>query len=42
MDKFESIRAFTQVVNAGGFAAAAREMVTVMMRSSSLFEVIAS
>ncbi len=26
MDKFESIRAFTQVVNAGGFAAAAREM----------------
>lgn len=26
MDKFESIRAFTQVVNAGGFAAAARGM----------------
>ncbi|MCL6435979.1 MAG: LysR family transcriptional regulator [Leptolyngbyaceae cyanobacterium HOT.MB2.61] len=26
MDKFESIRAFTQVVSAGGFAAAAREM----------------
>ena len=26
MDKFESIRAFTQVVNSGGFAAAAREM----------------
>ncbi len=26
MDKFESIRAFTQVVNAGGFAAAAREI----------------
>ncbi|MDX2240803.1 MAG: LysR family transcriptional regulator [Leptolyngbyaceae cyanobacterium bins.302] len=26
MDKFDSIRAFTQVVNAGGFAAAAREM----------------
>lgn len=26
MDKFESIRAFTQVVHAGGFAAAAREM----------------
>jgi DNA-binding transcriptional LysR family regulator len=26
MDKFESIRAFTQVVAAGGFAAAAREM----------------
>lgn len=26
MDKFESLRAFTQVVNAGGFAAAAREM----------------
>jgi DNA-binding transcriptional LysR family regulator len=26
MDKFESFRAFTQVVNAGGFAAAAREM----------------
>jgi DNA-binding transcriptional LysR family regulator len=26
MDKLESIRAFTQVVNAGGFAAAAREM----------------
>ncbi|ASC74145.1 LysR family transcriptional regulator [Halomicronema hongdechloris C2206] len=26
MDKFESIRAFTQVVIAGGFAAAAREM----------------
>jgi DNA-binding transcriptional LysR family regulator len=26
MDKFDSIRAFTQVVNSGGFAAAAREM----------------
>jgi DNA-binding transcriptional LysR family regulator len=26
MDKFESIRAFTQVVEAGGFAAAARQM----------------
>jgi DNA-binding transcriptional LysR family regulator len=26
MDKFESLRAFTQVVNSGGFAAAAREM----------------
>jgi DNA-binding transcriptional LysR family regulator len=26
MDKFESIRAFTQVVTSGGFAAAAREM----------------
>ena len=26
MDKFESIRAFIQVVNSGGFAAAAREM----------------
>uniref|UniRef100_A0A7C3KFU9 LysR family transcriptional regulator n=1 Tax=Oscillatoriales cyanobacterium SpSt-418 TaxID=2282169 RepID=A0A7C3KFU9_9CYAN len=26
MDKFESLRAFTQVVTAGGFAAAAREM----------------
>ncbi|MEM8545392.1 MAG: LysR family transcriptional regulator [Cyanobacteria bacterium P01_H01_bin.119] len=26
MDKFESLRAFTQVVEAGGFAAAAREM----------------
>jgi DNA-binding transcriptional LysR family regulator len=26
MDKFESMRAFTQVVEAGGFAAAAREM----------------
>lgn len=26
MDKFESIRAFTQVVSSGGFAAAAREM----------------
>jgi len=26
MDKFESMRAFAQVVNAGGFAAAAREM----------------
>jgi DNA-binding transcriptional LysR family regulator len=26
MDKFEGIRAFTQVVNSGGFAAAAREM----------------
>ena len=26
MDKFESIRAFTQVVHSGGFAAAAREM----------------
>lgn len=26
MDKFESIRAFTQVVESGGFAAAAREM----------------
>lgn len=26
MDKFESLRAFIQVVNAGGFAAAAREM----------------
>jgi DNA-binding transcriptional LysR family regulator len=26
MDKFESIRAFTQVVNSGGFAAAARQM----------------
>jgi DNA-binding transcriptional LysR family regulator len=26
MDKFDSLRAFTQVVNAGGFAAAAREM----------------
>lgn len=26
MDKFDSIRAFTQVVTAGGFAAAAREM----------------
>lgn len=26
MDKFESLRAFTQVVNAGGFAAAAREI----------------
>lgn len=26
MDKFESIRAFTQVVKAGGFAAAARQM----------------
>lgn len=26
MDKFESMRAFTQVVNSGGFAAAAREM----------------
>ncbi|MDJ0705786.1 MAG: LysR family transcriptional regulator [Leptolyngbyaceae cyanobacterium MO_188.B28] len=26
MDKFDSLRAFTQVVNSGGFAAAAREM----------------
>jgi hypothetical protein len=26
MDKFESIKAFTQVVEAGGFAAAARQM----------------
>jgi DNA-binding transcriptional LysR family regulator len=26
MDKFESIRAFTKVVEASGFAAAAREM----------------
>ena len=26
MDKFESMRAFTKVVQAGGFAAAAREM----------------
>ena len=26
IDKFESIRAFTKVVEAGGFAAAAREM----------------
>ncbi|MDX2229762.1 MAG: LysR family transcriptional regulator [Leptolyngbyaceae cyanobacterium bins.349] len=26
MDKFESMRAFTQVVNSGGFASAAREM----------------
>jgi DNA-binding transcriptional LysR family regulator len=26
MDKFESMRAFTQVVNSGGFAAAARQM----------------
>ncbi|MEY3297526.1 MAG: hypothetical protein RLZZ597_786 [Cyanobacteriota bacterium] len=26
MDKFESIRAFTQVVESGGFAAAARQM----------------
>jgi len=26
MDKFESMRAFVQVVEAGGFAAAAREM----------------
>jgi DNA-binding transcriptional LysR family regulator len=26
MDKFESVRAFTQVVDSGGFAAAAREM----------------
>lgn len=26
MDKFETMRAFTQVVNSGGFAAAAREM----------------
>ena len=26
MDKFEQIRAFTQVVEAGGFAAAARQI----------------
>jgi DNA-binding transcriptional LysR family regulator len=36
MDKFGSIRAFTQVVVSGGFAAAAREMGTSLPQVNKL------